>query len=113
MRPKLSISDSKGAGKAAQAARENSGPRHDHHHVRIPFLHGEQPLRTVQGCRRIPDLLAPVLRQSVRSLPAGAALYARPGSRLARQARGVLAPAFHLITSDLQGAGAFTAAGAF
>src|SRR6266851_7708714 len=114
MRPKLSISASKGAGNAAQAAGENSGPRHDQHHVRLPFLHGEPPRQTVQPDRRIPEPLAPVLRQGIPSLPAGTALYARPGSGLARQACGVLAPAaLHLITSDIQAVAAFRAAGVF
>jgi hypothetical protein len=107
MRPKLSISASKGAGNAAQAAGENSGPRHDHNHVRLPFLHGDPPRRTVQPCRRIPELLAPVLRQDIRSVSSGTALYARPGSGLARQAHGAVGPALHLITSDIQAAAAF------
>src|SRR5229473_8291496 len=103
MRPKLSIGASKGAGNAAQAAGENSRPRHDQHHVRPPFLHGEPPQQTVQPDRGIPEPLAPVLHQGIPSLPAGTALYARPGSSLARQARAVLAPAaLHLITSDIQ-----------
>src|SRR6266852_9373134 len=93
MRPKLSISASKGAGNAAQAAGENSGPRHDQHHVRPPFFHGEPPRQTVQPDRGIREPLAPVLRQGIPSLPAGTALYARPGSGLARQADGVLGPA--------------------
>src|SRR5258705_8924339 len=102
MRPKLSISASKGAGNAAQAAGEYSGPRHDHDHVRLPFLHGEPPQRAVQAHRRTPELLAPVLRQDIRSLPAGTALYARPGPGLARQAYGVAGPTLHLIISDLR-----------
>jgi hypothetical protein len=113
MRPKLSISASKGAGNAAQAAGEDSGPRHDHDHVRFPFLHGEPPRQTVQPDRRIPEPLAPVLRQGIASLPAGTALYARPGSGLARQAHGVLGPAFHLIISDIQAAAIFSAADVF
>src|ERR1700716_2853614 len=101
MRPKLSISASKGASNTAQAASGNSGPRHDNHHVRVPFLHGEQPRRAVQAFRRNQDILAPVLRQDIQTLPARTALYARPGPRLARQARDVPAPAFHLIISDI------------
>src|SRR3981081_3129622 len=113
MRPKLSISASKGASNTAQAASGNSGPRHDNHHVRVPFLHGEQPRRAVQAFRRNQDILAPVLRQDIQPLPARTALYARPGPRLARQTRSLLAPAFHLIISDISAAGAFTAARAF
>jgi len=113
MRPKLSIGASKGAGNAAQAAGENGGPRHDHDHVRLPFLHGNPPRQTVQPDRRIPEPLAPVLRQGIASLPAGTALYARPGSGLARQAHGVLGPAFLLIISDIQAAAIFRAADVF
>src|SRR3981189_3468536 len=113
MRPKLSIGASKGAGNAAQAAGEYSGPRHDHDYVRLPFLHDEPPQRTVQAHHRIPALLAPVLRQDIRSLPAGTALYARPGPGLARQAHGVPGPALHLIISDLRRPAPFMGAGFF
>src|SRR5712664_3712989 len=63
--------------------------------------------------RRNQDLLAPVLRQGIPPVPAGTALYARPGSCLARQARGVLAPASELSISNLQAANGFRPAGAF
>src|ERR1700686_1003482 len=68
---------------ATEVAGENSGPRHDKHHVRLPFL---RKTRT-----RHPELLAPVLLQGIRPLSAGTALYAWSGPGLARQAQGVVA----------------------
>jgi hypothetical protein len=100
MRRKLPIGASKSASNAAKAANENGGPRHGNHHVKLPFLHDEEPRPKVQPIQRSQDLLAPVLRQGIQPLPAGTALYARPWSCLARQAHGVLAPAFELIISD-------------
>jgi hypothetical protein len=66
--------------------------------VRI-FSAQAQPRPAVHALKS--RLLAPVLRPGIRSLPAGTALYARPGPCLARQARGAVAPAFDLTLSDI------------
>ena len=73
---------------ATEVASENSGPRHGNHHVRTPILLRGGPRKPrIRRTWRIPQLLAAVLRQGLRPLPAGTALYAGPGSGLARQAR--------------------------
>src|SRR6266436_5165338 len=83
--------------KALRATEVVGQKRQDRHGDSRIFAAGSRPSESrTRPNRRNQDLLAPVLRQGVQPVPAGTALYARPGSRLARQARGVLAPAFEL-----------------
>ena len=92
------------------ASAQKSAPRDRSRRTKRQARHGDsrifapgsrQSESRTRPTRRNQDLLAPVLRQGVPPLPAGTALHARPGSRLARQARGVLAPAFELSISSL------------
>jgi len=62
--------------------------RHDNHHFRHPILPGRPPRNTVRGICRNPQLLATILHPRLQPLPAGTALHARSGPRLACQAQG-------------------------
>src|SRR6266851_6144479 len=88
MRRKLVFTTSNSTSKAAKAAVKTEVSRHGYEHFGIPFAPGDRPRWTGQAVRRIPRLLAPVLRPGVQPLSAGTALYARPRPRLARQAHG-------------------------
>src|SRR6266571_7080715 len=85
--------------KKALRATEVAGQKRQNRHgdSRIFAPGSRQSESRIRPIRRNQDLLAPVLRQGVQPVPARTALYARTGSRLARQARGVFAPAFDLI----------------
>src|SRR6266404_9007833 len=88
--------------KALRATEVVGQKRQDRHGDSRIFAAGSRQSESrTRPTRRNQGLLAPVLRQDVPPVPAGTALYARPGSRLARQARGALAPAFELIISNL------------
>src|SRR6266436_4152512 len=80
--------------RATEVVGQKRQARHGDSRIFAPGSRQSEP-RT-RATRRNQDLLAPVLRQGAQPVPAGTALYARPRSRLARQARGVLAPAFEL-----------------
>src|SRR5947209_2164954 len=100
--------------KALRATEVVGQKRQDRHGDSRIFAAGSRQSESrTRPTRRNQDLLAPVLRQGVQPIPAGTALYARPGSRLARQARSVLAPAFELSISNLCAANGFRPAGAF
>src|SRR5260370_6838531 len=90
--------DSPPAPKKALRATEVVGQKRQARHgdSRIFAPGSRQSESRTRLTRRNQDLLAPVLRQGIPPVPAGTALYARPRSRLARQAPGVLAPAFEL-----------------
>jgi hypothetical protein len=83
---------------ATEVASETAGPRHGSRHVRISRLPGRRTRSRARSACRHQRILAPVLRQGIRPLPAGTALYARAWPRLARQALGIVTPAFHLTT---------------
>src|SRR4029077_77486 len=79
---------------ARQKSPEEDRIRHGEHHLELPALpdpHG----RPVRPFCRIPRILAPVLRQSLQSVPSGTVLHARTRSRLPSQA-GSGAPAHQL-----------------
>ena len=98
LHPKLPVSVPESAPRD-RSRRKKDRIRHGDHYLNLSPLPGGQPRWTVEPVRRTSRLLAPVLRQGVRSLPAGVALHARPGPGLSRQADDVIAPSFRLITS--------------
>src|SRR5437870_12251051 len=88
--------------KALRATEVVGQKRQDRHGDSRIFAAGSRQSESrTRPTRRNQDLLAPVLRQGVQPIPAGAAVYARPGSGQARQARGVPAPAIDLSISNL------------
>src|SRR5712671_3787720 len=88
--------------KALRATEAAGQKRQDRHGDSRIFAAGSRQSESrTRPTRRSQDLLAPVLRKGIQPVPPGTALYARPRSRLARQARGALAPAFELSISSL------------
>jgi hypothetical protein len=67
------------------------GPRHGYDRFGIPFRPGSRTRRIGETAGRTPRLLAEVYRHGVQPVPPGTALYARPGTGLARQASKLLA----------------------
>src|ERR1700680_3985328 len=98
-----SLSAQKSAAKRQKPHAKTARTRHGHHRIRLLLRSHSKPQRRGWPVCRAHSVLAPVLRKSAQSLPAGTALYAWARSRLARQAPGKLPAAFDLIPADILG----------